>query len=38
MLPTVIHFARAIPRAETGKVLKGEVRKILEQIDGTPPP
>jgi acyl-CoA synthetase (AMP-forming)/AMP-acid ligase II len=38
MLPTIIQFVTAIPRAETGKILKGEVRRMLEQIDGASPP
>jgi long-chain acyl-CoA synthetase len=37
MLPTIIQFVTAIPRAETGKILKGEVRRMLEQIDGASP-
>jgi len=34
MLPTVIRWVDKIPRAETGKILKGEVRQILEGEDG----
>jgi long-chain acyl-CoA synthetase len=37
MLPTVVRFVSAIPRAQTGKILKGDVRQMLEQIDGTSP-
>jgi long-chain acyl-CoA synthetase len=37
MLPTIVQFVTAIPRAETGKILKGEVRRMLEQTDGSSP-